>query len=64
MVEFLDNFDKQLSVAYDAALKSGELIFTPSENYKTKETEYQIEVQSHLINKPSGLQLSPLPVLY
>lgn len=44
MVGFLDDFDKQLSVAYNAALKSGELIFTPSEHFKSKETEYQIEV--------------------
>lgn len=44
MTGFLDDFDRQLSVAYDAALRSGELIFTPSEHFKTKETEYQIEV--------------------
>ncbi|KAK3804947.1 MAG: hypothetical protein J3Q66DRAFT_131530 [Benniella sp.] len=62
MVEFLDNFDKQLSVAYDAALKSGELIFTPSENYKTKETEYQIECEISyapaLAKKPQGILLT------
>ncbi|KAF9356617.1 bifunctional AP-4-A phosphorylase/ADP sulfurylase [Mortierella sp. NVP85] len=62
MVEFLDNFDEQLSVAYGAALKSGELIFTPSENYKTKETEYQIECEISyapaLAKKPQGILLT------
>ncbi|KAF9959024.1 bifunctional AP-4-A phosphorylase/ADP sulfurylase [Modicella reniformis] len=62
MVGFLNNFDKQLSLAYDAALKSGELIFTPSEHFTTKETEHEIEcVISYapaLSKKPHGILLT------
>ena len=44
MIAYLSEFDTQLSTTYDAALKSGELIFTPSETVKSKETEYNIDV--------------------
>lgn len=53
MAPLIDNFDQQLTSVYDSALASGELIFTASETHKSKETEYDIEVQRHTHNKPA-----------
>ncbi|KAG0244394.1 hypothetical protein B0O80DRAFT_448981 [Mortierella sp. GBAus27b] len=62
MVGILDNFDQQLTIAYDAALRSGDLIFTPSESFKTSESEYQIECEISyapaLAKKPQGILLT------
>ncbi|KAF9940560.1 bifunctional AP-4-A phosphorylase/ADP sulfurylase [Mortierella antarctica] len=62
MIPFLDGFDAKLSSAYKTALASGELIFTPSETYKIKETVYNIECQVSyapaLAKKPHGVLLT------
>ncbi|KAG0203779.1 bifunctional AP-4-A phosphorylase/ADP sulfurylase [Mortierella sp. GBA30] len=62
MIPFLDEFDIKLTSAYKTALASGELIFTPSETYKIKETEYDIECQVSyapaLAKKPHGVLLT------
>ncbi|KAF9107256.1 bifunctional AP-4-A phosphorylase/ADP sulfurylase [Mortierella sp. AM989] len=65
----LTDFDSLLSTTYDAALKSGELIFTASEIIKSKETEYGIECEicyaPALAEKPQGIlpvvELDPNP---
>ncbi|KAF8977137.1 bifunctional AP-4-A phosphorylase/ADP sulfurylase [Entomortierella lignicola] len=63
MATSLKNFDNDLSTTYEAALKSGELIFTTSETIKSKETEFDIECQicyaPSLAKKPQGI----LPVV-
>ncbi|KAF9161005.1 bifunctional AP-4-A phosphorylase/ADP sulfurylase [Mortierella sp. AD010] len=63
MSTFLADFDNALSTTYDAALKSGDLIFTASEILKSKETEYDVDCEicyaPALSKKPHGV----LPVV-
>ncbi|KAI8598320.1 hypothetical protein EDD21DRAFT_382844 [Dissophora ornata] len=62
MIAYLSEFDTQLSTTYDAALKSGQLIFTSSETVKSKETEYNIDCDicyaPALAKKPHGILLT------
>ncbi|KAG0367994.1 hypothetical protein BC939DRAFT_271581 [Gamsiella multidivaricata] len=59
MAPSLDDFDTKLSTTYDAALRSGHLIFTASEIFLSRETEYGIECQLTyaplLAKKPQGV---------
>jgi hypothetical protein len=60
MAPLIDNFDQQLTTVYESALASGDLIFTASETHKSKETEYDIEVQTHRTLKSSQLLIIQL----
>ncbi|KAF9355431.1 bifunctional AP-4-A phosphorylase/ADP sulfurylase [Mortierella sp. AD094] len=72
MSTFLSDFDNALSTTYDAALKSGDLIFTASEIITSKETEYDIECEicyaPALAKKPHGIlpvvESDPNPALH
>ena len=44
MTTYLDDLYPKLESTYDAALLSGDLIFTASDTQTTTETEYNIEV--------------------
>ncbi|KAF9088896.1 bifunctional AP-4-A phosphorylase/ADP sulfurylase [Mortierella sp. GBA35] len=45
MIAYPNDLDKKLSSTYDAALDSGNLIFTASETQTTTETEYNIQFE-------------------
>lgn len=64
MAPLIDNFDQQLTTVYASALASGELIFTPSEAHKSKETEYDIEVQPNTTLKSSQFLIAQSLIYY
>ncbi|KAF9972181.1 bifunctional AP-4-A phosphorylase/ADP sulfurylase [Actinomortierella ambigua] len=59
MVAFRDDFEALLKATYSSALKSGDLIFTPSEIHHSIETEFNVEFDityaPALAKKPHGL---------
>ncbi|KAF9431430.1 bifunctional AP-4-A phosphorylase/ADP sulfurylase [Entomortierella beljakovae] len=72
MSNFPTDLDLAISTVYNSALESGELIFTPSEIFKSKETKFDVECEicyaPALAKKPHGIlpvvEADPAPKIF